>query len=642
MSEQLITCAPDGQLLGQWNLTLVGLSYVTAVGGSFAALDCADRMQAATTPAGRRRYFFAGATLMGLSIWAMHFVGMLALNLGIPVTYDWVLSAVSVLAAAFGAGLAFLIVNGRIVTRFHFLIGGIAMGLAIASMHYLGMASMRMPAAIRYNPTLFGCSIAIAIGASTGALLLVKHARKFETAPQGLKLLSALIMGAAIAGMHYVGMAAAHYWPEPSGLASRDASVGPFGLDGLLLGAAVIIGGALLALASRNAVERQRAMELLEAQKAEAVAASRAKDVFLASLSHELRTPLNPALLLATDSANDPAYPVAARAAFAEIARGIATEARLIDDLLDLTRIAHGKVRIELRVVDVHAAIRQAVRVVQPKLDRKNLRVVLDLHAAQSLTRGDPERLQQVFWNLLQNAAKFSDPDRQITVRTANIEKQIEVQVIDSGIGMTAHDLAHCFDRFVQGDHTRGGLGLGLSISRSIVELHHGTLTASSGGPGTGATFTLRLKLAIPSAAEIGVEQPSRSPQLTLPLKVLVVEDHEPTRKAVEHLLKRRGHIVFSVSTVAEALAAAGENRFDLLFSDIGLPDGNGYELLGAVRAIQPVLGIAVTGYGMETDIRRTAEAGYLTHLTKPITSQTLDAALAQVGALFTRGAVSS
>lgn len=642
MSEQLIMCAPDGQLLGQWNFTLVGLSYVTAVGGSFAALDCADRMQAATTRAGRRRYFLAGATLMGLSIWTMHFVGMLALNLGIPVTYDWVLSAVSIFAAALGAGLAFLIVNGRIVTRFHFLIGGVAMGLAIASMHYLGMASMRMPAAIRYNPSLFACSIAIAIGASTGALLLVKHARNFEAAPQGLKLLSALIMGAAIAGMHYVGMAAAHYWPKDGGLAARNASVGPFELDSLLLGAAVIIGGALLALASRNAVERQRAMDLLEAQKAEAVAASRAKDVFLASLSHELRTPLNPALLLATDSANDPAYPVAARVAFAEIARGIATEARLIDDLLDLTRIAHGKVRIELRVVDVHALIRQALRVIQPKLEKKNLHVVLDLNATQSLTRGDPERLQQVLWNLLQNAAKFSDPDRQITVHTGNVDKQISVQVIDSGIGMSANDLEHCFDRFVQGEHTRGGLGLGLSISRSIVELHHGTLTASSAGPGCGSTFTLRLKLAVPSANEIGVEQPALPPQLTLPLKVLVVEDHEPTRKAVEHLLKRRGHIVFSVSTVADALATSQQNQFDLLFSDIGLPDGNGCDLLTAIRKVHPVLGIAVTGYGMESDVRRTAEAGYLTHLTKPITSQTLDAALALVATHFVRGAVAS
>jgi signal transduction histidine kinase/CheY-like chemotaxis protein len=624
-------CGPDGTLLSSWNVALVALSYVVAVAGSFVALDWADRMRAVADRRARRRYFLAGATLMGMSVWTMHFVGMLALNLGIAVKYDPTLSAASIVAAAFGAGLAFLIVNRVSVTRFNVILGGVAMGLAIASMHYLGMASMRMAATIRYNPMTFAASIAIAIAASWGALTL---ARWPVTAPKNrhwVKTFSALAMGFAIAGMHYVGMAAATYVPSASREAGDGALVGGVSLHNVLLAAVLVIGGALIAMASRHAADRQAALESLEEKSAEVVAASHAKDIFLASLSHELRTPLNPVLLLATDSAANRAYPPEARKAFAEIAQGITLESRLIDDLLDLTRISRGILKMEPVIVDVHELLEDAIEVVKPALEAKQIRLTREFRAISRHTFADPARLKQVFWNLLQNAVKFSETRGAITIATRNPESGLEVRFSDEGLGMSAAELARCFESFTQGDHQRGGLGMGLTISRSIIELLGGSIAARSPGRGQGTSFLVALKT-IPAPTERPARPVSYSapPFAMPPLAVLLVEDHVSSRQVLQRLLQRQGHAVTSAATGEEALAAARAQRFDLVISDIGLPDRNGYELMQALRALQPVVGVALTGYGMHDDVRRTAEAGFIAHVTKPVSIQHLNEALAK------------
>jgi len=634
MADSFLICGAPNTLTGVWDDSLVVLSCLVAIGGSFAALECANRMRAAADSATRRRYFVAGASLMGVAIWTMHFVGMLAHDPGVPVNYDPWLSAVSMLAAACGAGIAFLIVNRPTVTFLTMIGGGTIMGLAIALMHYLGMASMRLPATIEYVPAWFVASVVLAMGASTAALVIARRPVRPGARGYWSKASSAVVLGGAIAGMHYTGMAAACYLPAETADALLNASVGFVPLKELLIGAGAIIMGALLLLMAKNSAERQLALESLEEQRHQAVEALRAKETFLAALSHELRTPLNPALLVATDGAANPDFSEAARRGFAAIAEQITHEARLIDDLLDITRSSRGVLRIERQPTDVHRLLRRAIATVQPDLAHKGLGLRSDLTATRQWVEGDESRLLQVFCNLLQNSIKFTPAGGFITVHTRDLEQRIEISVIDSGRGMTPAELARCFTRFAQGEHQLGGLGLGLAIAQAIVELHGGVIAAASPGRDAGATLRLELPGAYHAAPAREFERtPSRAPFAREGPRVLLVEDHESSRRAIERVLQHRGYRVTAAATVAAALEAGRKETFDILISDIGLPDGNGYALLAELAERAPARKIAMTGYGMEDDIRRARDAGFDAHLTKPVTVARLEQALEQAAA---------
>lgn len=631
MAASIFICGGQ-ELRSDWEGTLVALSCIVAIAGSFAGLECADRMRVATAPKQRRRYFLAGASLMGLAIWTMHFVGMLAHRLNVPVTYDPVLGAISILAAVAGAGLAFRIIDRPVVTRTHALLGGIAMGLAIASMHYIGMASMRMPAMIRYNPWLFVASILLAIAISTSALFLARRPLSHGVTGYWMKGSSAVAMGMAIAGMHYVGMAAACYIPTAQPMQGVGAAIGPWSMKEMLVLSGLLIVVAVLALAAKNSADRQLALELLEEQRKQAVDASRAKDVFLAALSHELRTPLNPALLLASDGASNSKYPAEIRATFASIATQIETEARLIDDLLDLTKISHGIIKVERRLTDLHALVLASVATVRPNFAEKNLEILLGLKAEKHWANVDPMRMQQVICNLIQNAAKFSDRAGRLRISTQNRGSAIAITVDDTGMGMSASDLQRCFETFTQGNHKRGGLGMGLAIARGIVEAHDGTIAAASEGPGHGSSFCVTIAAAEPPP---DLDEPLPAPEHAgkgrFFQNVLLVEDHEASRTALARLLSQRGFRVTCAGLMADAVAAAVGARFDLLIADIGLPDGDGYLLPEKLGNNLPQVSIAVSGYGMEDDLRRTRQAGFAAHLIKPVTTDQLDAVLANV-----------
>ncbi len=392
--------------------------------------------------------------------------------------------------------------------------------------------------------------------------------------------------------------------------------------------------------------DRKHAEHALENARDLALAGSRAKDDFLATLSHELRTPLNPVLLLASEAAANPALPAEVRADFELIARSVALEARLIDDLLDLTRITSGKLTLEIAAHDVHAILREAIATVRADIESNGLILDLALDAPRSIIAGDNVRLQQVFWNILKNAVKFTPAAGRITVvtRAHADDDKVDIQIMDTGIGLTPLELNRAFDAFTQGEHARrggahrfGGLGLGLAISRTLVEQHGGFITASSPGRGGGASFTVTLPLASADALVAGTDHaglfaPATS-QATPPgkprIRLLLVEDHEPTRNTLERLLCRRGFDIVIASCVAEARAAAQNHAFDLIISDIGLPDGNGYDLMNELRERLQIRGIALSGYGMEEDIARSQSAGFSHHLTKPIRVQALDKALA-------------
>jgi signal transduction histidine kinase len=376
----------------------------------------------------------------------------------------------------------------------------------------------------------------------------------------------------------------------------------------------------------------------------ETIAASRAKDDFLAALSHELRTPLNPVLLVASDALANDEFPESAREAFRVIEKNVMLEARLIDDLLDLTRISHGKLSLDLQALNVHAVLRDAVGTSLTDIRDRGLNLRMKLSNSEPRVLGDPGRLQQVFWNILKNAVKFSPAGGHIEVTSAvdASGKEIMVAVSDSGIGMDPAEIARVFSAFVQGDHASpgaahrfGGLGLGLAITRKLLELHSGSIEARSPGKGKGSTFVVRLPLMNPlqpdqdGAPDRGTTRSStgRAP-FGASRRILLVEDHDTTRITLSRLLVRRGFQVTSVPSAATACDAARHGTFDLVLSDIGLPDSDGFALMRQLRDEFGLRGIALTGYGMEEDLARSSDAGFFAHLTKPISASVLDRSL--------------
>ncbi len=357
-----------------------------------------------------------------------------------------------------------------------------------------------------------------------------------------------------------------------------------------------------------------------------------AKDQFLAMLSHELRTPLTPVLATALELENEPDVRPDVRESLQMIRRNVELEARLIDDLLDLTRIDRGKVQLNFEIVDAHTLLQNALEICQPEIDRKHLKPSLNLGAKKVHMRADPARLQQIFWNLINNAVKFTPLNGQITITTTNDSgEKLRVEIEDSGMGIEPEALPIIFDAFEQGGRTQaGGLGLGLAISKTLVEAHKGTITAQSDGRNKGSTFAL----VFPTCEKVETQiAPELSPRLAerQPLRILLVEDHEDTNRSLTSLLRRRGYQVKSALTFQSAIELSAKEEFDVLISDLGLPDGSGIDLIQKLVS-KPPLGIALTGFGMEQDIRRSREAGFHHHLVKPIDLNKLDS-LIQEGA---------
>ena len=405
-------------------------------------------------------------------------------------------------------------------------------------------------------------------------------------------------------------------------------------------------GRAATVIEVRDITERKRFEDELRLAKEEAEAANQAKTQFLAVLSHELRTPLNPILLAATSMLERPADPEQLRPTLAMIRQNVLLQARLIDDLLDVMRIVRGKMPLHWEVADCHSLIDQAVQVCRSEVLGHELRLVLELDARQRHVNADPARLQQVFWNLIRNAVKFTPEGGTVAIRTRNQAEPgrpqglIVVEVSDSGIGIEPEVLPTVFDPFQQGETTitrkYGGLGLGLAICKGIVDAHGGTIAAESAGKGKGTTFRLVLK-ALPAPVSQGDDLPTPGVPRgdgTPPgsLRILVVDDEPATLRIMALMLRGEGHEVETAGTVAEAVRVFEGGDFDLIISDIGLPDATGLDLMRRAVALRgPLPAIALTGYGMEEDIRRSREAGFTAHLTKPIDFAKLEAMIRQV-----------
>ncbi len=356
--------------------------------------------------------------------------------------------------------------------------------------------------------------------------------------------------------------------------------------------------------------------------------ANKAKDQFLAVLSHELQgTPLTPVLATLSQIDSDVRVPDDVLDDFKMIRRNVELEAKLIDDLLDLTRISKGKIELQLNSVDAHALIQDAVDICKSDIAGKALILRTNLAAKNSFVRGDFTRLHQVLWNLLKNAVKFTPSGGSIDVISEDsADGTLTIRIIDTGIGIEPDVLPRIFNAFEQGKRsiTRqfGGLGLGLAITKALVDAHDGTISASSAGGQRGATFTLTL----PLEHSHGVKQPpdlSTFPPVAFrPLKILLVEDHPDTGRVMSPASSFRYqemHQVTLTRTVHEALTKYEAEVFDLVISDIGLPDGSGLDLMRIIQSRRPVSAIALSGFGMDEDIRRSREAGFHEHLTKPV-----------------------
>jgi PAS domain S-box-containing protein len=391
----------------------------------------------------------------------------------------------------------------------------------------------------------------------------------------------------------------------------------------------------------RLEAERETLLAAERTARAESESANRAKDQFLAVLSHELRTPLNPVLLAVTEMLGAPSTPRDMHPTLEMIREYVKLEARLVDDLLDVMRIASGKMSLEWSVADCHALINHAAHICRSDADAKSVPIALELAADECHLNADSARMQQALWNLVKNAVKFTPAGGKVTIRTRNEPgddqaKVLVVEVIDTGIGIDPESMARIFDPFQQGEPSVarrfGGLGLGLAISRGVIEAHGGQLVGESKGAGHGSLFRIRLR-ALPRPQPPERSEPP-SPTSAAPehnLRILLVEDEPATLRLLTRLLRARGHEVVAASTLADALASAAQNHFDLVVSDVGLPDGSGLDLMHHIAANGRVPGIALTGYGMEEDIRRSREAGFTAHMTKPIDFTKLDDAICQI-----------
>ncbi len=379
---------------------------------------------------------------------------------------------------------------------------------------------------------------------------------------------------------------------------------------------------------------RQEELQKTNVELEEKARSNLAKDRFLAALSHELRTPLTPVLASAVALENEQDLPENIHESLQMIRRNVELEARLIDDLLDLTRISRGKVQLNFEIVDAHSLLQNALEIYQADIRRKHLALRLDLAARKVHLRADPARLQQIFWNLIGNAVKFTPRDGLISVSTSNRSgDQLRVEIADTGLGIESESLPKIFDAFEQGGRTQlGGLGLGLAISKMLVEAHDGTIGAESPGRDKGATFVLTFPTCEKANAQTSPTLPPK-PSQRQAMRILLVEDHEDTNRSLTNLLRRRGYYVQSAANVQSARDLSAKEEFDVLISDLGLPDGSGIDLMQTLRSERPLLGIALTGFGMENDIRQSHEAGFKHHLVKPIDLNKLDSFIQEAAA---------
>jgi PAS domain S-box-containing protein len=393
--------------------------------------------------------------------------------------------------------------------------------------------------------------------------------------------------------------------------------------------------------------EREQLLRLEHAARKQAESANRVKDEFIATLSHELRTPLTPILGWAQLLRHRAADQVTLQRGLEVVEQNARVQAKLIDDLLDMSRIVTGKLQVKMQSVEIQPIIRAAIEAVRPAADAKGVRIELATNRSPIQLTADPNRLQQVVWNLLSNAVKFTPNGGFVTVSTEQVGVELRIVVADTGEGIVPEFLPYVFDRFSQADstdvRTHGGLGVGLAIVRYIVELHGGTVMVESLGKGCGTTFTVSLPMK-PAEARVRMRRSKRVAKTVSTLKglrLLVVDDEPDVRELLALVLQHEGAVVATAASAQEALGVLQTNSIDILISDIAMPEENGYVLLENWREIErrqqrpPLPAIALTAYAREEDRKHASEAGFEIHLPKPVDAEKLISAILAVATKY-------
>jgi CheY-like chemotaxis protein/anti-sigma regulatory factor (Ser/Thr protein kinase) len=398
-------------------------------------------------------------------------------------------------------------------------------------------------------------------------------------------------------------------------------------------------------ITERRGVEREREalLERARAAQAEIERASALKDQFLAVLSHELRTPLSAVLGYANLLSQGALPPERATHAVHAIVRNAQAQSRLIESLLDLSRVMAGKLEIDLQRVDVAKVVDAAVDVVRPQADAKDISIDVEMPRLVTVV-GDGGRLQQVLWNLLSNAVKFTPAHGRIHVRVSRQSSTVQIEVIDTGQGISSEFLPHVFDRFKQADsRSPTGLGLGLAVVKELVQAHGGTVVASSDGDGRGSTFVVTLPESLPRQQDANLVQDvnamAEAARPLLNLEILVVDDDADLRELLSLLLGSKGARVRTVGSAAAAMDALAQHPTDVLLADVLMPDEDGYSLIRKLRSRERdhhmgvrLPAIAVTAFAGASDREKALNAGYDWHLAKPIDTEALISAIARFG----------
>ncbi len=370
-----------------------------------------------------------------------------------------------------------------------------------------------------------------------------------------------------------------------------------------------------------DVTDRKRFVTELRAARDAAEEASRAKDELVAAVSHELRNPLTPVIAAAQILERDPTLSPEAQACVRMIRANAELEARLIDDLVDLTRLLRGKLDVRMEPTDVHAILANVLEMCRAQATDKGVSLVAELNAQSTRVRGDGPRLQQTFWNIVRNAIQATPRGGAVHLSTFSEGSDLVIGFRDTGIGMEPERIARLFARPAS---AAGAQGFGLAVAKAVIDMHGGRIAARSEGRDRGATFEVHLAIAMQDSpsSRMSVALPDR------PITILLVDDHRDTCALMTSMLTRRGYNVLTAEDVRGALRVAADNDFDLLVSDLGLPDASGLELMEELRKTRSVVGIAISGFGRDEDVKRCKEVGFMEHMTKPISIPKLEAAI--------------
>jgi signal transduction histidine kinase len=647
-------------LEGQYDSFLVIVSILVAMFASYTALSLAGRVSHSSGRAAGW-WLAGGAMAMGTGIWSMHFIGMLSFRLPIPLGYDLWITLLSLVLPISVSGLALWQASQPTFPIRRLVRGALLMGLGINAMHYTGMTAMQMEPGIVYDPWLFAASVLIAIVASGAALWISFVLRRDAPHIWAARAAAAVVMGGAIVGMHYTGMAAANF---PAGSICGAATAG-FNQNALALTVIVATlgvltvammasifdarldaGSRLLAESEAASVDREQLLAREREARAQAEQLNLMKDEFLAVISHELRTPLNAILGWTQIIRRGNLNPASLQKGMETIERNAYAQSKLIEDLLDMSKIISGKVTLESSMVDLEDLVDQALATAQPAATAQGVQLLKTVATPAPPVYADAQRMQQVLGNLLSNAIKFTPAGGRVGIRLDRAGDQVLIRVEDTGIGIAPHFLPYVFDRFRQADATTtrkyGGLGLGLSIVKNLVQLHGGTVAVDSAGEGQGTAFTITLPILAASRGPAAIRAAAEQRHVhVLPdlngMKALVVEDVQDTRDFLEHLLRSVGATVVAAPNARQALDLLEREKPDVIVSDIGLPEVDGYEFMRRIRSLSVDNGgrtpaLALTAFTRGEDRQRAFEAGFSDYMEKPFDQA---AFLAKVGSLL-------